>query len=216
MAQCASRLHRQNGKAEGCYWPRRYVYACACARMCVSSPSSLLIANHHHHLALPAGSDVSILVRCKDQREHRLAIKSKRGSEYEIDRALAVLSAYAFPNKLKFLFAFSHTLADADGNAVEPLQPYDPVKEFSRQGILDVNNAGVAPGDVTDIMHRDFARSFPWRLSHANVAFTLCGTYPQVLAMPAAQSDDDLFLVSKFRTCICVYVHSCVHPSRTC
>eukprot|EP00606_Chrysophyceae_sp_TOSAG23-5_P000451 GSChrysophyteH2.ASY1.ANO1.764.1 assembled CDS len=57
-------------------------------------------------------------------------------------------------------------------------------------------------------MRRNFAQSFPWRLSHANVAFTLCGTYPQVLAMPAAQSDDDLFLVSKFRTCICVYVRS--------
>ncbi len=145
----------------------------------------------------PMNSDVTILIRCKDMREHRIAVKSKNGSEYETDRALAVLQAYAFPNKLRFLFAFSHKLMGDNGTQLEQLQPFDMCKEFARQGILDYNTSGHS-GEISEALRG--STSFPWRLCHANIAFALCNTYPQVLAMPNSLSDDEIFLVSKFRS----------------
>lgn len=129
--------------------------------------------------------NITIVITCKDVRQHRI---STNGGEYEIDRAFSTLSAYAFPNKMQHLFAFSHTLSPAE--AVPAFERYEAIQEYSRQGIMDVQ-AAVGAGSPQDSM---------WRISTANKDYNLCRTYPQYMVMPRGMTDDELFLVSNFRS----------------
>lgn len=128
------------------------------------------------------GSGITLVITCKDVRQHRI---TTNGGEYELDRAFSTMSAYAFPNKMGLLFAFSHSLTSPVPLA--HAEPYDPIQEFSRQGIIDV----VVPGAPQESM---------WRISMANKDFKLCKTYPQYMVMPRGISDEELFLVSNFRS----------------
>ncbi len=51
----------------------------------------------------------------------------------------------------------------------------------------------------------------PWRVSHVNNDFGLCETYPSVLGVPSAASDEDLKLVAQFRSKgripVSLYIH---------
>lgn len=143
------------------------------------------------------GKGVGIVIHCKDMREHRITIQGKSGTDYEVDRAIGVLSAYAYPNQLRFMFAFSHVLTRSDGTAVEPLQPYDMVKEYTRQGIIDYNTKGLDSSTATANRRNG---EFLWRISSANMGFKLCSTYSQLLAMPSGISDEELFRVAAFRS----------------
>ncbi len=125
-------------------------------------------------------SGINFVIVCKDLRQHRITIKSKNAAsgDYDIERAFNVLSAYAFPNNMRYLFAFSHSLSHG-GLPVKTVDPYDCMLEFSRLGVLDSNL---------------------WRLSRANSEFKLCNTYPALLFVPRSVSDDELHIVSNFRS----------------
>jgi myotubularin-related protein 1/2 len=140
---------------------------------------------------------LSIVIRCKDMRVQRVTIQGASGSDVEVDRAISVLSAYAFPNQVKFLFAFTHVLSRSDGTVIERRQPYDAVREFTRMGVLDYNTDGL-PASTALAERRPGA--FLWRMSSANVGFRLCETYAQLLAMPSLITDEELFLVAAFRS----------------
>ena len=144
-----------------------------------------------------AGRGVGINIYSKDMREHHITIQGKSGTDFEVDRALGVLAAYAYPNQLRFMFAFSHNLIGNDGKPVQRLQPYDAVKEYTRQGILDYNTANLPPS--TPEANRN-PNEFLWRISSANVGFKLCPTYAQLMAMPSGLTDEELFRVSAFRS----------------
>lgn len=127
-----------------------------------------------------ASPGVNIQIFCKDIRMMRLTIHNKNNSEYETDRALSTMSAYTFPNDMKFLFAFKHFLPSQPSYFV-PISPYDCVKEYSRMGVLDSVNSA-------------------WRITAVNKEYRLCKTYSKILVMPARISDEDLFHVAAFRS----------------
>lgn len=133
---------------------------------------------------------INIRLVCKDVREYQVAVRER---ETEIDKALSVMTAYAFPNNLKHIFAFSHALPkDVECGKVEQ---YDTVREFSRQGILEVRNPA-----LREIMaNADEYDDHPWRISQVNNDFKLCATYPRLLIVPAACTDQELFGVAHFR-----------------
>lgn len=123
---------------------------------------------------------VNIVITCKDFRIHRITAKSKNtaNGDYDIERAISVLSTYTFPNNMRYLFAFTHSLS-SNGRLLKPVAPYDAVIEFSRLGVLD---------------------SELWRVTKANSEYKLCNTYSQFLVVPKSISDDELFIISNFRS----------------
>ena len=126
-------------------------------------------------------SAITIVIHCKDFRQLRLTIRSnsnKPGSgDYDIDRAFNLISAYAFPNNMRYLFAFNHKLSGIQARDLS--ETYDPALEFSRMGVLD---------------------NPYWRVSNANATYQLCNTYPQWLVVPSSTSDEDQAAVAAFRS----------------
>lgn len=56
------------------------------------------------------------------------------------------------------------------------------------------------------------AEAVPWRISHANKEFGVCETYPPVLGVPMACSDDEIRTVAQFRSKGRLPVLSWLHP----
>ena len=133
-------------------------------------------------------SSVTILISCKDMRIFRVTLMCDANGgmgEYELEKALRLLAASAFPNNRTLLFAFSHSLP-SEPLSLSLVEPYDTVQEFSRMGILDV----VSVRDDLPI----------WRITAVNNEYRLCNTYPKMLVVPRKISDDELVLVSHFRS----------------
>ncbi len=123
-------------------------------------------------------SGIGIIIASKDIRQHRLAIMvNASNTETDIDRALAVVSAYAFPNKMRYLFAFSHCIAGIPANRA--FYKYDPLLEGSRMGCLD---------------------SGLWRVTDVNKDYKFCHSYPQQFFVPKSITDYELQLVGSFRS----------------
>lgn len=123
-------------------------------------------------------SGIGIIINSKDIRQHRLAIKiDASNTETDIDRALAVVSAYAFPNKMRYLFAFSHAIDGISANRA--FYKYDPLLEGSRMGCLDSNL---------------------WRVTDINKDYKFCHSYPQMFFVPKGITDYELQLVGSFRS----------------
>jgi myotubularin-related protein 1/2 len=123
---------------------------------------------------------ISVVIHCKDFRQLRITIRNTSKSntgDYDIERAINLIAAYAFPNNMRYLFAFTHRLSGIQ--ARDLAEPYDAALEFSRLGVLD-NPA--------------------WRVTNANATYRLCNTYPQWLVVPASMSDEDLHAVAGFRS----------------
>ena len=135
------------------------------------------------------GAGVALVITCKDVRQHRITTNV---GEYEIDRAFSTMSAYAFPDNMRHLFAFSHSLSpSSSSDRTSAADPYNPIQEYSRQGVIDVvTNTGIA-GVPQDSL---------WRMSMANKDYRLCKTYPQYMVMPRGMSDEELFQVAAFRS----------------
>ena len=83
------------------------------------------------------------------------------------------MCAYSFPNNLRHLFAFSHSLP-SEPLYLTQVEQYDPIQEFSRLGITDVK----ANGELSS-----------WKLSSINCDYRVCNTYPQVFVIPRILSD---------------------------
>lgn len=126
-------------------------------------------------------SVITMTISGKDFRQHRITIRSNTGksnnSEYDIERAISVISAYAFPNNMRYVFAFTHKFSGIQEKDLAA--PYDAALEFSRMGVLD---------------------NPQFRVSNANATYQLCNTYPQMLVVPAGLSDDELHSVASFRS----------------
>jgi hypothetical protein len=148
-------------------------------------------------------SGITMMIICKDARTHKITIqnRSNPNGDYEIEKVLSVMLAYAFPNNSRHLFAFCHSLPQEPMNLVKVIviililifytnihikvDPYDAIQEYSRLGVIDVG----LQGDPS-----------PWRVTTANKDFRLCSTYPQILIAPRQITDDELFIVSNFRS----------------
>ncbi|KAI0219617.1 Myotubularin-related protein 2 [Lamellibrachia satsuma] len=126
-----------------------------------------------------------IEIMCKDMRNLRFAHKQEQHSRRQV---FEKLNQFAFPisNKLPlFAYEFKERYQGSDGWSV-----YDAVSELRRQGV---------PTDS-------------WRLSRINENFELSDTYPAILSVPAAATDDDLRYVAAFRSRSRLPVLSWIHP----
>ncbi|XP_062520842.1 myotubularin-related protein 2-like isoform X2 [Corticium candelabrum] len=112
-------------------------------------------------------------IYCKDMRNLRFAHKQEKHSRRLVYDKLMM---FAFPlssGKKLFAFDYLEKFGEAIGWGV-----YDIEKEFRRQGAL---NDG-------------------WRLSRVNEGYAICDTYPELLCVPAAATDDSLQQVAAYRS----------------
>lgn len=112
----------------------------------------------------------------------------------KFDEAVCTIRQYAFSEPVAIREPFVRASAAAtaalisSGTQSSPeldgWKVYDPVAEFARMGV----GAG---GD---------AMSPRWRISNVNADYSLCGTYPSLVAVPASVSDNVLAVAAKFRS----------------
>lgn len=116
---------------------------------------------------------ITILIVCKDCRQLRINIKSNSPSngDYDLERAFSLINTYAFPNNLRYLFAFNHSMGRREIG--------DLRREYERMGVTTSNL---------------------WRISSINNSFRLCATYPEELVFPSSISDDEIAVVAGFRS----------------
>jgi len=133
----------------------------------------------------------SILISCKDLRQLRIFLKGKTESKAtatilsddEIERAYSAMCRCAFPNNIRFVFAFTSAIPSSLSD-FSPAEPFNMEREFSRQGVFQAVNG----------------RPTSWRLSNANSSFKLCSSYPKLLVVPATMDDVQLRNVASFRS----------------
>ncbi|CAL1295648.1 unnamed protein product [Larinioides sclopetarius] len=121
---------------------------------------------------------------CKDMRNLRFAHKQENHSRRDV---FEKLQQYAFPisNKLP-LFTFEY-----EGKyALNGWTVYEPIAEYKRQGLPTES----------------------WKITKINEHYDLCDTYPAILAVPAAATDEDLRAVANFRSRGRIPVLSWIHP----
>lgn len=120
---------------------------------------------------------------CKDMRNLRFAHKQENHSRRDV---FEKLQQYAFPvsNKLP-LFAFEYS----EKYAVNGWSVYEPIAEYKRQGLPTES----------------------WKITKINENYELCDTYPAILAVPAAATDEDLRAVANFRSRGRIAVLSWIH-----
>ena len=153
---------------------------------------------------------------CKDIRSLRFAMSKKfqddamvhGGSHHMINATGAkgvssrkdifqTLRRFSFPNSNHIpMFAFQFEekypvgLSGGKPSGVNGWKIYDPVPEFKRQGVPNES----------------------WRITRINKEYDLSDTYPPILAVPHAVSDEDLKEVAKFRSRGRIPALSWMHP----
>ncbi|CAG9797932.1 unnamed protein product [Chironomus riparius] len=126
-------------------------------------------------------------ILCKDMRNLRFAHKQENHSRRTV---FEKLQKFAFPlahNIKLFAFCYSEIFAE-DGWTI-----YEPIAEFRRMGLG--TNANIE-----------------WRITKINQVYELCESYPAVLAVPRAITDEDLRAVANFRSRNRLPVLSWIHP----
>lgn len=125
-----------------------------------------------------------IEVTCKDVRHYRFAHSRENHSRRDV---FEKLQQYAFPlnNKLS-LFAFEYK----EKYPVNGWQVYEPIAEYKRLG------------SITET----------WKITKINENYELCDSYPAILVVPSAASEDDLRQVAQFRSKGRIPVLSWLHP----
>ncbi|XP_076446766.1 phosphatidylinositol-3,5-bisphosphate 3-phosphatase MTMR2-like [Babylonia areolata] len=122
---------------------------------------------------------------CKDFRNLRFAHKQENHSRRPI---FEKIQQFAFPITNKMPFFALDFKGHYDGE--DGWQVYDPMAEYKRQ---DVPNEA-------------------WRLTHVNEHYEVADSYPDLLVVPKAATDDDLKHVAEFRTRGRFPVLSWIHP----
>lgn len=125
-----------------------------------------------------------IEITCKDIRNYRFAHSRENHSRRDV---FEKLQQYAFPynNKLS-LFAFEFK----EKFPVNGWQVYEPIAEYKRLG------------SITET----------WKITKINENYELCDSYPAILVVPSAASEEDLRQVAQFRSRGRIPVLSWLHP----
>ena len=125
-----------------------------------------------------------IELTCKDVRNYRFAHSRENHSRRDV---FEKLQQYAFPinNKLP-MFAFDYK----EKYQTNGWQVYEPIAEYQRLG------------SITET----------WKITKINENYELCDSYPAILVVPSAASEDDLRQVAQFRSRGRIPVLSWLHP----
>ncbi|XP_041359915.1 myotubularin-related protein 2-like [Gigantopelta aegis] len=123
-------------------------------------------------------------ILCKDMRNLRFAHKQENHSRRQV---FDKIHQYSFPvtNKLP-LFAFEFK----EDYGIDGWRMYDPIAELKRQGLPTES----------------------WKISKLNEKFDLCDTYPPILGLPVAATEEEIRSVASFRTKNRLPVLSWIHP----
>jgi len=125
-----------------------------------------------------------IEILCKDIRNYRFAHSRENHSRRDV---FEKLQQYAFPTSNKLpLFAFEYK----EKYSINGWQVYEPIAEYQRLG------------SITET----------WKITKINENYELCDTYPAILVVPSAASEDDLRQVAQFRSKGRIPVLSWLHP----
>lgn len=138
-----------------------------------------------------------------------------------LERVKGLVDAYAFSNdKPHHLFCFAHHRALlAAGSplaapATHPILPPAP-PGATADAVAAQGQGGDGWGPDVALLHAEYARQFrrkesggvwlasdacPWRLSQINAAHRLCASYPPLLVVPRAASDEELVASASFRS----------------
>lgn len=125
-------------------------------------------------------------ILCKDIRSIRFSMKP----DNHVRRAIVEkLNEYCFPasNKLPF---FAYLYKEIYPDDVKGWNVYSIKNEFCRQGIPIEG----------------------WRFTKSNAKYELCDTYPPLLVVPSAATDEDLKQIAQFRSRGRIPVLSWIHP----
>lgn len=130
---------------------------------------------------------------CKDIRSLRFALNKYDAATNHAPRKdiFEAIRLYSFPLTHNTpLFAFNYQ--DRYPDHLNGWRIYDAMSEFTRQGLKKAKEM--------------------WRVTYINNKYELCDTYPQLLAVPAVATDNDLRDVAKFRSRNRLPVLSWIHP----
>ena len=115
----------------------------------------------------------------KDTRVLKFHVKDNTNCTFFLN-----LESLAFPKDINYLYTFTelyHNEIKKEKNYFNGWGIYDPIREFSRQGVTEDNNLGL-------------------RFCYVNKDFKLCETYPEFLIEPRNMSDEELKTASQYRT----------------
>ena len=118
-------------------------------------------------------------ITLKDTRIIRFYVKDNIHSSFFLNSQSLI-----FPKDIKDIYIFTdlyHKEIRKEKNYFNGWSIYDPIREFSREGVTEDNNLGL-------------------RFCYANKDFKLCETYPEFLIEPSKISDEDLKKASQYRT----------------
>jgi len=125
-----------------------------------------------------------IEITCKDFRNYRFAHSRENHSRRDVFEKLQQ-HAFPFNNKLP-LFAFEYK----EKYPINGWQVYEPIAEYQRLG------------SITET----------WKITKINENYELCDSYPAILVVPSAASEEDLRQVAQFRSKGRIPVLSWLHP----
>ena len=115
----------------------------------------------------------------KDTRVLKFHVKDNANCTFFLN-----FESLAFPKDINCLYTFTelyHNEIKKEKNYFNGWSIYDPIREFSRQGVTEDNNLGL-------------------RFCYVNKDFKLCETYPEFLIEPKNMSDEELKAASQYRT----------------
>ena len=115
----------------------------------------------------------------KDTRVLKFHVKDNANSTFYLN-----FESLAFPRDIQNLYNFTelyHNVIKKEKHYFNGWSIYDPVREFSREGVTEDNNLGL-------------------RFCYVNKDFKLCETYPEFLIEPKKISDEELKTASQYRT----------------
>lgn len=131
------------------------------------------------------GDNYGLEIFCRDIRNLRFALS--KGDGHPRKDIFESLATNAFPlSNSNQLFAFKFK----DQYFVEGWRCYDPMAELRRLGLPNES----------------------WTISKINEKYSLCDTYPQILALPSVIQSEELFEVAKFRSKGRIPILSWIHP----
>lgn len=131
------------------------------------------------------GDNYGIKVYCRDVRNLNFTLSREVGHPRK--DIFESLTTNAFPVSYRsslFCFKYREQYQESGWNV------YDPVIEYKRLGLDNES----------------------WTISKINEKYALCDTYPQILGLPSAIKNEDLFEVAKFRSRGRIPVLSWIHP----
>ncbi|KAK4552796.1 phosphatidylinositol-3-phosphatase ymr1 [Recurvomyces mirabilis] len=150
-------------------------------------PDSPVVNSARETPSFDSGRSPSLRMRCRDFRMMAYHFQAGPGDNKSVDEVARefffTLRSRCCPNKIEDMLAFHFTAPPEEKDATLP--PYDARREFARMGIGE--KAPDGPGSA-------------WRVTDINHDYAYSPTYPSLICVPRAVSDNLLKYGGEFRS----------------